>query len=453
MRPYRIFIFIACCMLCLGALCEALPHHVTVGTRTLRWPSLAEVFDMAEPATPDLAEIDEEEMPEFPEFAEIPEFPEFIATDTVGTETEIAHAQPAKRITPPTVHVDTTADSRIYLSAFYAALRQADSRQVRVLHYGDSQIEEDRMTAQIRHQLQDRFGGTGVGLMPLAQTIPSLSVAQKLYMNDRQVTALQGPKRYMVYGLKSMQREDGLYGPMGQMAVMSDSLVKGSERIKTVCTPIDGRARYTRWRVLADRSIEHTHNGDTLLLFGKGNVYGLSQESPTGVIVDNIAMRGCLGLVFTHMNSNQLTQFYNDANVSLIIMQFGGNAIPSNEKPSTIYSIVKGLREQVRYLKQCAPNASILFIGPSDMLTTIDGELTTYPMVPYMDRLLRKMANEEEIAYFSLFKWMGGAGSMIRWQEVGWAGKDGVHFQRSGARKAGNAVVEWVIDGMDKRNR
>ena len=115
---------------------------------------------------------------------------------------------------------------------------------------------------------------------------------------------------------------------------------------------------------------------------------------------------------------------------------------------TTISSIVKGLREQVRYLQSCAPEASILFIGPSDMLTQENGEWITYPMIPYMDRLLRKMAMEENIAYFSLFNYMGGAGSMARWKENGLAGSDGIHFMRSGARKAGNAVVQWILEGI-----
>ena len=161
-------------------------------------------------------------------------------------------------------------------------------------------------------------------------------------------------------------------------------------------------------------------------------------------------MRGCIGLVFNKMDSTQLASFYREQNVRLIIMQFGGNAIPFNQNPSTIAAIVSGLRQQVRLVRTYAPNASILFIGPSDMLTQIDGEWTTYPMVPYMDRLLRKMALEENIAYFSLFRWMGGAGSMERWREVGLAGNDGVHFTRSGARKAGNAVAEWLMEPMNE---
>ena len=439
MRPRSVLLFIACCLVCLGVLCLVLPHSLDLGSRTLHWPSLAEVFGVERTDTVDYAEVEDE----------LVEFPEYVATDTVAeaeTDTTPVKTTP---VVVPTVHVDSVVDSRTYLSKFYASLAETGNRQVRVMHYGDSQIEEDRMTAQIRQKLQDRYGGSGVGLMPLAQTIPSLSVAQRLMMNGRIVTPQQGPRRYMVYGLKSCQRGDGLYGPMGQMAVMADSLVKGSEEITTYCTPIDGRPRYNRWRVLADTGVHYTHHGDTIFLSGRGNVYGLSQESSTGMIVDNIPMRGCLGLVFTKISSAQLSRFYSDANVSLIILQFGGNAIPSNQNPGTISAIVKGLREQVQYLKRCAPNASILFIGPSDMLTTIDGEVTTYPLVPYMDRLLRKMALEEEIAYFSLYRWMGGAGSMARWQEIGLAGSDGVHFHRSGARKAGNAVADWILEGME----
>ena len=78
-----------------------------------------------------------------------------------------------------------------------------------------------------------------------------------------------------------------------------------------------------------------------------------------------------------------------------------------------------------------------------------DGAWQTYPMVAYMDKLLRKMALEENIGYFSLYQWMGRSGSMLKWQNNGWAGKDGIHFTRKGANKAGKAVVDWIIDGLD----
>lgn len=429
MRPSKVLLFIACVMACLAALCIVLPHHMEVGSQELHWPTLAEVLGFNDPAP-------------IANDADIEEFP--IAPDSLTSEPDKA---PAPVI--PKIAVDSVTDSRQFLQAFYASLSETGSRKIRVLHYGDSQIEEDRMTQQIRDMLQSRYGGEGIGLMPLVQTIPALSVNQTLRMNGRFVTPTQGPRRYFVYGFKRDQRKDGLYGAMGQMAVMNDSLVRGSEEITAICTPTGKGTHYTRWKIFADPSIQHTTSGDTVHLFGKGNVYGLSQESATGVIVDNIPMRGCLGLVFTKMNGQQLRTFYSQENVKLIIMQFGGNAIPSNENPGTIVAVVRGLREQVQFIKRCAPEASILFIGPSDMIRQVDGEWETYPLVPYMDKLLRKMALEEEIAYFSLYRWMGGAGSMSHWRDIGLAGADGVHFYRGGARKAGNAVAEWILEKAD----
>ena len=416
MRPYKVLLFIAITMAILGTLYWAFPDVKLLNSEYSEHSEYADVDTIAE----------------FPVYAE--------ETDTVPEE------KPQPVI--PKIIVDSTTDSRIFLRRFYASLNESDQHMIRVLHYGDSQIEEDRMTQQIREALQARFGGKGVGLMPLAQTIPSLTVRQSLYLNGRFANPSISMQRYMVYGPKSMQRTDGLYGIMGQMAVMNDSLAKGSENVRVICKPAIQTARYENWRVLADSSIHYTIHGDTVDLTGRGNVYGLSQESTTGVIVDNLPMRGCLGLVFTKMDSMQLATTYRNLNVRLIIMQYGGNAIPFNRNPGTISSIVRGLREQVRHLQACAPNADILFIGPSDMLTQTDGEWHTYPMVPYMDRLLRKMALEENIAYFSLYRWMGGAGSMLRWQEVGLAGSDGVHFNRAGARKAGNAVANWILEDL-----
>ena len=385
MKPHNVLIFIACVLACLAVLCFVLPGRITLGERELRWPTMAQVMGEEK--------VSETEEPKREEEAEEEQMPE-------QEEQEEREEQVA--VVVPKVAVDSVTDSRMFLQAFYASLAESSSKVVRVLHYGDSQIEEDRMSQQIREEFQSVYGGSGCGLMPLAQTIPSLSVRQQLRMNGT-----------------------------------------------TICTPLVSSPRYSQWKVFADSTVHYSFAGDTVVLSGRGAVYGLSQQSPSGVIVDNIPMRGCLGLVFTKMDREQLERFYREENVKLIIMQFGGNAIPSNEKPGTISAIVEGLRDQVAYVRSCAPEASILFIGPSDMMRQRDGEWETYPLVPYMDRLLRKMALDENIAYFSLYRWMGGAGSMKRWQEAGLAGADGVHFHRSGARKAGKAVAEWILEGIE----
>ncbi|MBA7681908.1 hypothetical protein ES703_90252 [subsurface metagenome] len=44
-------------------------------------------------------------------------------------------------------------------------------KPVRIMHYGDSQIEGDRITSFLRNRLQKKFGGTGVVLWYLSELL------------------------------------------------------------------------------------------------------------------------------------------------------------------------------------------------------------------------------------------------------------------------------------------
>ena len=333
----------------------------------------------------------------------------------------------------------------------------------------------------MREHWQKQYGGGGIGLIPLHQTIPTRTIRQRLSINNVVQTAQGGPKRYLVYGPRSMRLNNDDYGVMGQVAIMNSTLVTGSEDIVINIEPIDHKRKshnyFNRVRLLTDSISGYIMVQDTILhpatqsyttvhytlpdsttkceihLQGKGKVYGISLETPTGVIVDNIPMRGCSGNIFSKIDSTSLSNFYRDTNTRLIILQFGGNMIPQTANPSTISGYVRStLRQQVRYLRACAPEASILFIGPSDMSTRIDGEMVTYPLVPYMDRLLKKMAEEEQIAYWSMYNAMGGQNSMVKWVEIGWAGSDYVHFTRAGANKVGRLLYDWLMAYPDSLN-
>ena len=53
------------------------------------------------------------------------------------------------------------------MEAFYRALDEAGSRPVRIAYFGDSFIEGDIFTADLRHLLQERYGGCGVGYVDI----------------------------------------------------------------------------------------------------------------------------------------------------------------------------------------------------------------------------------------------------------------------------------------------
>ena len=60
------------------------------------------------------------------------------------------------------------------MSHFYQSLIDIDKigRPVRIAYFGDSFIEGDILTADLRNMLQDKFGGRGVGYVPVTSKFP-----------------------------------------------------------------------------------------------------------------------------------------------------------------------------------------------------------------------------------------------------------------------------------------
>ena len=469
-----------CAIALLGLMCVVLPERMHIGQLTLRWTTIGNVLGNQDKglSLDEGLRIEDERLNSSVDGGLWLKEERLNSTDSDTSETKVispsscvlhpsSKESPSSCVLPPSSVEEVQGDSDV-LRAFRQGLEEVNRRTVRVVHYGDSQIEEDRMTQTLRRHLQALYGGGGVGMLPLHQTIPTRTIKQTLTINGIRQTSQQGPRRHLVYGPKAQRREDGVYGAMGQVAIIGDTALQRQDSAVLHVEPMGKKPHsetyFNRLRLWAkgdfrcylneqpipdsDRTsivLADSTTSCDLALVGFGEVYAVSLETEKGVIVDNVPMRGCTGTIFTDIDSTQLATFYRETNTRLIIMQFGGNAIPFNEQPSTIAGTVQSLRKQVRYLRQCAPEASIIFVGPGDMLTLIDGETTTYPLLPYMDRLLRKMAAEEHIAYFSLYEMMGGKESMLRWQKNGWAGSDGVHFTRRGAEIAGEKLSEYIL--------
>jgi hypothetical protein len=77
-----------------------------------------------------------------------------------------------------------------YFDKLFALMENGSKNEViHIMHYGDSQIEMDRISSLFRQRLQDQFGGMGAGIVPPIQTIPSFTVWQS-YAGDLQRMSL-----------------------------------------------------------------------------------------------------------------------------------------------------------------------------------------------------------------------------------------------------------------------
>ena len=339
------------------------------------------------------------------------------------------------------------------LAPFYESLAHTDEQTVRVVHYGDSQIEGDRMTFMLRRVLQERFGGFGTGLVPLEPYADLRTVLISLRHNGRVVH----PKTYRAFGPATQRRPGSVYGPMVQVSVMDNSLAEGSEDItvRLQSRTKGTESRFTRIRIVGEQDsliqMEDTAASYTLQLSGRQDIYVISLESETGVQVDNVALRGSAGTMFDQMNPEALWRYYDATRTRLIIWQFGGNAAPYIKNQNQVDIYMKKVRQQIRILHRLAPEAAILMVGPSDMLTYEKGLRHPYEILPLLDSALRQVAEEEQAAYWSLLEAMGGTGAMAEWQDKGWTGRDGIHFTRDGADKAGRMLADFILQPLQEQ--
>ena len=350
-----------------------------------------------------------------------------------------------------------------YLDPVFDALEAAREHPMRIMHYGDSQLEGDRISSILREAFQERFGGSGVGMVPALQTVPTYTLSQTVSPSSL--------PRYIVYGPKDMRLHGDGYGVMGQTATISGTT---TFNFTTRCRDTYPYAsRFNRIVLLTSNQVDasiitetdtlnlhETQLGDRLFMYtrnlgasrtttrltvcGEADVYGITLDNTSGVSLDNIPMRGCSGTIFTSISRSTLAPYYDKANARFIILQYGGNSVPYLKTGKSIGRYMKELRRQVDYLKAQAPQARFLFIGPSDMATSVNGVMQTYPMLPQVVDSLKNMADSCGIAYWDLFAAMGGRGSMVKWVDSHLAGPDYVHFTPKGARQVGNILFETL---------
>lgn len=356
------------------------------------------------------------------------------------------------------------ADRPNALDDFFSALEKADSVPVHIIHYGDSQLEEDRITGTLRDSLQARFGGYGPGLLPL----------KKHYTFSVSVLPTSVTRQYAAFGMVAPTRKTGFYGPMGLVCAVDTSLtvsISASSKSKSLSS------RFSRVSVLVGRSFYESKiscgqdsrvipadsetegirwinfelpdsSSKARLHVGHGvEVYGLLASSPTGVGVDNVAMRGSAGECFTSIKSSQLSNYYEKAGVKLIILQYGGNIVPFTSKEESISKYARSIDRQLKYLRKAAPQCDILFIGPSDMSTNVRGTMTTYPQLPDIVDSLRAVVNANGAVFWDMYSAMGGQGSMTKWvnSRPALAGSDYVHFTRKGSEKMGGLLYGTMM--------
>ncbi len=387
-------------------------------------------------------------------------------------------------------------DKSVLYPFFESLVKLKDTTQlIRVLHYGDSQIEGDRITSYIRNQLQTKFGGSGGGFVPMVQT--------HNYNAPITTTASEGWRRYGIIGsVKDSIVSHRRYGVIASFCrfaplpveKLSDSIgnlfpFKKMLEKKYTASASFTASKYSKKSVAAYKqcrlfygynqnpvTVKLSENDSimftdtlaansklsikkwkfnkaptTLTMTFEGSdspeIYGVALDGSHGVAADNIPVRGCSGIIFSSVNQALLKEMYDSLHVKLIILQFGANAVPYMTDVA-YYS--KIFYSQLVTLRRLCPNIPIIVIGVQDMAKKDNDKYASYECLESLRDEMKKVTFNAHCIYWDMYEAMGGKNAMVKWVTEKLGEKDYVHFTPNGAQKIAKMFYNSLISEYNK---
>ena len=341
----------------------------------------------------------------------------------------------------------------------------ADGGDVRVAFLGDSFVEGDILTVDLRDLLQRNYGGRGVGFVPCQVPYAIARKSLKSSASGWSTYSLMKPKNVpadvrdnffisgflskggagaaarwqpvdMYQTLDSCNMARVLFMSMDSSrveVVIDDTLhheieVPGSDKLRQIC--VESPLNTLAFNVL---------EGDVLC-------YGASFEGHGGVKVDNFSMRSNSGHTIFGTSATVNRQADMLLGYDLVVLQYGLNTMSPDQRNFSNYR--KKLCNMIEYAKRCFPDAAVLVLGVSDRWVRNDnGDYLPTGAVSAMTSYQRAAADSCDVAFWNTSEAMAGYGGMKSFVSNGWAASDHTHITYAG----GQRVAESLVDAINVR--
>jgi lysophospholipase L1-like esterase len=343
-------------------------------------------------------------------------------------------------------------------------LEKTKKGTVRIAYFGDSMIENDLIVKDVRRYYQKKYGGLGIGFIPLSSHSAYLggSIRYEFSQDWNTYSALKkstesfGISEYVSFanagasvwtryksGIFPLVRPTLFYGKSNNSgATMTVTTDKGS------LDPILlNPAKTLNKHLLASGARELTVQFDNAESIP---FYGVNFSSGYGVNVDDFALRSSSGIPLGSLNIGLMDAFQRELNYDLIILQFGANVLDSKITKYDWYA--SKMTRSTEHLKKCFPGADILVISQADKATKYGSEIKTDTTLAALIQAQERYARNTGSAFINLFQLMGGEGSMIEWasKTPSLAVSDFTHFNSNGAKRIAELIFEKLEQEYEK---
>ena len=367
-----------------------------------------------------------------------------------------------------------TLINAMYLVPFFnklLKLENGDTSQVRILHIGDSHIQADFLTREIRKSMQQRFGNAGRGLVfPLrvagtnepndyrSSTNESWTVAKINSQNRQPEPGLSG--------ISILSGQSGAYIDISttnhddlDYAFNQVTLIHTKDSLQFDCRITDSA---TKFGFLMSAVATESGDGKTLVPFMHSTNFVRIQAEQTEVSQNSITINGIVlqnskpgvlyhsvginGAHFSDYNASPL--FYTQMKVlkpDLVIVSLGTNE-GANLKV-TMDGVVASVSTMVQNIRSANPETCILIATPAD-----DYFRKKYknPYLQAVQRALLQSADQEKVACWDMYSITGGFGSSSEWRRAAMMQRDGVHYNKQGYAIQGDLLYKALIDSYQK---
>lgn len=385
------------------------------------------------------------------------------STDTIAN----TQSQMDKTELTSAVYFEDYSSAHDGLQHFYKALseRKREGRPVRIAFLGDSFIEGDIFTIDVRRLLQKKYGGRGTGWMPFTSEVAGyrqgirhtfsgwrdhfmLRQKEGKYTLSGHFYTASAVESSLTYALENgalpIEETTFYYQSPNMVRVQMnfpDTLLSLSLPPSDSLTAYP--VRYTTQRM----SLRFSQTEGALF-------YGIALDAaPTrgGIAVDNYSQRGNSGMTLSSLNEEVSRLFAQHRPYDMIVLQYGLNV--ASEKQQNYDHYCQAMKKGIEHIRRLFPSADIVLMGVSDRGSRKGGTIHSMAGVLALRKAQRKLAQECEIVFWDTFDAMGGEDSMARFVAQGCAAKDYTHMSFKGGRLLAERFVESCIFEAEYYNR
>ncbi|MBC7411189.1 MAG: hypothetical protein H7331_01880 [Bacteroidia bacterium] len=337
-------------------------------------------------------------------------------------------------------------------------LKQGKRKHVRIAYFGDSMIEGDILTEYLRTYLQQLYGGSGVGFVPLTSLVGGYIANYRLTFSDNycafNFNARDTANHYTPYlsgyvfdvpadnrattklTLYNTYPNCNFYLLGYNYGIENKELeISSNNQAKTlVIKPYEAFKQLIK---------QHTISANiTLTQQQHIAYYGIQTEADSGIVLDNYAFRGSTGMNLASISYNLLNKINKDRPYDLVILHYGLNIGTDDQQDFSNYQ--RTMQRVIKYLKKATPQASYLIVSVGDKCVKRNKQWTSAPYIPYLIKTQQALADSSGAYFFNLNTTMGGIGGMRAWAnaDTALAQKDYTHITSAGGKKVAQDLIK-----------